>query len=204
MSPVNLTKVPQYASYNTSGKAFIRQRIVEFNTAYANRLNQIKATSPGLNIVMPDIFALLDDVEANAFKYGLTNVLDDTTNVTDVLENLPSNQLALNGPGTNYIWWGLVAPSARFHEVIADTAQQALSPSSITCITPVNTSNQLTLASAPVGMKGTVEFITDLSQTNWQTNSVFTVSNTTQTVFVNPTNSMRFYRVKFPWQWSWP
>ncbi len=200
---VDLTKVPQYASYTTSGKAFIRQRIVEFNTAYSNRLNQIEASSPGLNIVMPDIFSLLDDVEASAAKYGLTNVLDNTTNITDAIEHIPS-QLALNGPGTNYIWWGLVAPSARFHEVIADTAQQALSPSSITGITPVNTSNQLALASAPVGMKGNVEFITDLSQTNWQTNSFFTVSNTAQTVFVNPTNSMRFYRVKFPWQWSWP
>ena len=97
-----------------------------------------------------------------------------------------------------------IEPSARFHEVLADTAQQALSPSSITGITPVNTSNQLTLANAPVGMNGLVQFITDLSQTNWQTNSFFTVSNTAQTVFLNPTNSMRFYRVKFPWQWSWP
>ena len=199
---VDLTKVPQYTSYTPSGKAFIRQRIVEFNTAYSNRLNQIAASSPGLNIVMPDIFALLDDVEANAFKYGLTNIVDFSTNVTDVLENLPSNQWGLNGPGTNYIWWGPIAPSARFHEVIADTAQQMLSPASITGITPVNTSNLLTLASAPVGMNGLVQFITDLSQTNWQTNSFFTVSNTAQTVFVNPTNSMRFYRVKFPWQWS--
>jgi len=26
----------------------------------------------------------------------------------------------------------------------------------------------------------------------------------TQTTFVNPTNSQRFYQLKFPWQWSYP
>jgi phospholipase/lecithinase/hemolysin len=200
---VDLMKVPQYNS-NTdpTTQPFIRQRIIDFNNAYSNRLNQIKVSSPGLTIITPNFFAVLDDAEANAAKYGLTNALDNTTNVTYALNLLPSQPL--NGPDTNYIWWGPISPSARFHEVLADTAQQALSPSSITGITPVNTSNQLTLANAPVGMNGLVQFITDLSQTNWQTNSFFTVSNTAQTVFLNPTNSMRFYRVKFPWQWSWP
>ena len=47
-------------------------------------------------------------------------------------------------------------------------------------------------------------FVNDLAQTNWLTNSFFAVSNVTQTTFVNPTNSQRFYRLKFPWQWTWP
>ena len=149
------------------------------------------------------MFSLLDDVEASAAKYGLTNVVDFDGTVSFATERFAS-PLALNGPGTNYIWWGPIAPSARFHEVIADTAQQLLSPVSLADIIPVNTSNQLQLVNAPVGMNGIVQFLGDLAQTNWQTNSFFTVSNVAQTVFVNPTNSLRFYRLKFPWQWTWP
>ena len=202
---VDLTKVPQYTSYTPAGRAFIRQRIVEFNIAYSNRLNQIKAISPGLTIYSPDVFSLLDEVESNAIQYGLTNVLDDTTNVISAQQNLlPAQAAVLNGPGTNYIWWGPIAPSARFHAVIADTAQQLISPVSAGGLISVNTSNQLPIVNAPVGMNGIVLFATNLDQTVWLTNSTFSTLTVTQSVFVNPTNSQRFYRLKFPWQWTWP
>ena len=201
---VDLTKIPQYNSSPANYRAFVRQRIIEFNNGYANRLNQIRTNSPGLTIITPDIFALLDDLQTNAKNYGLTNVLDDTFNITSALQNLLPTQWALNGPGTNYIWWGPISPSARFHEVIADTAQQLLSPVNLVGITPINTSNQLQLVNAPVGMNGTVLYLNDLAQTNWLTNSVFTVTNVAQTTFVNPTNAQRFYSLKFPWQWTWP
>ena len=202
---VDLTKVPQYNGSTVSApgyRSFVRQRIIDFNTAYSNRLNQIQAISPGLNIVQVDMFSLLDDVNSNAAKYGLTNVLDFDGTVsyaTARFVNPPPN-----GSGSNYVWWGQIAPSARLHEVFADTAQQLLSPVGLAGITLVNTSNQLQLVNAPVGMSGTVLYLSDLSQTNWLTNSVFAVSNVTQTTFVNPTNSQRFYRLKFPWQWTWP
>ncbi len=202
---VDLLKVPQYSSYaNAANRTFIRQRIIDFNNAYSNRLTQVEAANPGLNIVTVDIFSLFEDIVVSASKYGLTNVVDFYTNSISVLENLPPGSWALNGPGTNYVWWGPNSPSARFHEVIADTAQQLLSPVNLASLTPVNTSNQLQLANAPVGMNGIVQFVNDITQTNWQTNSIFNVSNQTQTTFVIPTNSIRFYRVKFPWQWTWP
>ena len=202
---VDIGKVVGFNNNSVAYKAFVRQRCISFNTNYAAMLKQIAANSPGLTIYSPDIFSLLDDIEANASKYGLTNALDASGYIADVLEVPALSPWAVNGAGTNYIFWSPQGdPTARFQAVIADTAQQMLSPVNIANITPVNTSNQLALASAPVGMKGIAEFLTDLSQTNWQTNSFFTVSNTAQTVFLNPTNSMRFYRVKFPWQWSWP
>ena len=201
---VDLMKVPQYNGAPAGYRAFFHQRIIDFNNGYSNRLNQVKASSPGLTIITPDIFSLLEDFQTNAKNYGLTNTLNASAIITSVLQNLPSTQWALNGPGTNYVWWGPISPSARFHEVIADTAQPLLSPVDLADITPVNTSNQLQLVNAPVGMNGTVLYLNDLTQTNWLTNSVFTVANVAQTVFVNPTNSQRFYRLKFPWQWTWP
>jgi phospholipase/lecithinase/hemolysin len=206
---VDLTKVPQYSGITISApgyRNFVRQRTIEFNNAYSNRLNQIAANSPGLNIVLVDVFSLLDDLVANAAKYGLTNVLDsDDGSITSAQQHLTTPQAAqLNGPGTNYIWWGQIAPSARFHEVIADTAQEMLSPVMIESVSPINGSNQLQLANAPIGMNGLVLYSTDLASSVWLTNSTFSTLTTTQTVFVNPTNSLRFYRLKFPWQWTWP
>jgi phospholipase/lecithinase/hemolysin len=201
---VDLGKTSQYNSYPTNGRAFIRQRIIEFNTAYSNRLDQIRASSPGLTIYTPDVFALLDEVVANAAQYGLTNALDDTKHITSATETTAFSPWPLNGSGTNYIWWGQIAPSARFHAVIADTVQQMITPVDVGDLVPVNTSNQLQIVNAPVGMNGTVLFATNLTQSVWLTNSTFSTLTVTQAVFVNSTNLQRFYRLKFPWQWTWP
>ncbi|HEV2693121.1 MAG TPA: hypothetical protein VG347_09530, partial [Verrucomicrobiae bacterium] len=52
---VDVTKAPAFASYTTNGKAFVRQRIISFNTNYLALLKQIEAASPGLRIVKPDM-----------------------------------------------------------------------------------------------------------------------------------------------------
>jgi phospholipase/lecithinase/hemolysin len=200
---VDIMVVPNYNASPSAYRAFVRQRIINFNTSFANMLAQVGAASPGLKIYSPDIFTLLDNVITNAAAYGLTNATVGGVNVSATGGTLAG--VAINGLGTNYVFWGDTGdPSAKFHAVIADTAQQALSPLAITDITPVNISNQLTLANALVGAKGVVEFSANLATAAWQTNSFFTVSNVAPAVFVNPTNDMRFYRVKFPWQWSWP
>ena len=200
---VDIMAVPNYNGSPPAYRAFVRQRIINFNTNFAAMLAQVAASSPGLKIYTPDIFSLLDSVITNAASYGLTNATVGGVTASATGGNLAG--VAINGLGTNYIFWGDTGdPSARFNAVIADTAQQLLSPVSLADITPVNTSNQLQLVNAPVGMNGIVQFLSDLAQTNWQTNSFFTVSNVAQTVFVNPTNSLRFYRLKFPWQWTWP
>jgi phospholipase/lecithinase/hemolysin len=180
---VDLTKLPQYNSYPS--RAFIRQRIIEFNNAYAIRLNQIKASSPGLTVFMPDLFALLDDVEANAAKYNLTNVLDDYGNVTSVQQNLiPAQAALLNGPGANYIWWGPIAPTARFHEVIADYVQQIISPVQIGSLTQINGSNRLDVVNTPVGLNGFLEGSTNLATASWTSVASFSSTTATQSIFV--------------------
>lgn len=202
---VDLIKVPQYngAAITSPGyHNFVRQRIIEFNTAYAAKLHQIKTDCPGLVIYPADIFTLMENVEATAADYGLTNVLDINGQVTSALQNFASP--ALNGPATNYIWWDPITPSARFNEVIADAVQPMISPPTIAGLVPINGSNRLDLVNMPVGLKGQVSYSIAINPPVWTTNTFCVCSNLTESVFVLPTNPIGFYRLRFPYAWSWP
>ena len=201
---VDLTKIPQYNGLvlnYPSNAAFARLQISNFNAAYVALLNQIQASRPDLTIWIPDIFSLLDDVEAHASKYGLTNALDTSGEVTDAVEQ---GLTATNGVGTNYIWWDYDDPTAKFHEVIADTIQALISPSQIGSLEPETGGNELNLINLPVGLSGFVDGKTDLLSTNWVSAQGFNSTNLTQTIFVPATNSQQFYRLRFPYAWSWP
>jgi len=198
---VDVTRAPAFANYAVASRAFVRQRIINFNTNYAVMLKQVQAASPGLKIVAPDFFSLFDGGMTNAAAYGMTNALDFAGNTTDAID---SGLIVLNGTGAKYTFWDFISPSARFNELFADVAQQALSPVDLTGLTPVNTSNRLELVNVPVGLGGTVLFATNVTQSVWLTNSTFSSLTLTQGVFVIPTNSQRFYSVKFPYAWTWP
>ena len=75
----------------------------------------------------------------------------------------------MTGPGTNYIWWDDEDPTAKVHEVMADVAQQLISPVRITNLTLLNGSNRLDVANMPIGLNGFVDGSTNLVLANWTT-----------------------------------
>ena len=204
----DVTTVPFYNGSYSNYLTFVRQRIISYNTNFAGMLKQIQSSPsyPGLTIYSPDIFSLLNNIFTNAASYGMTNTLVSGQPM-DAIEavNYGFPAAVVNGYGTNYIFWGPFGdPTAKFHAVIADTVQQMISPVQFSGIASVNTSNRLDLVNVPVGMSGQVLFSTNLAQANWLTNSTFISVTNPQSIFVSPTNSARFYRLQFPWQWTWP
>jgi len=204
---VNIMLAPQFnLNPDNTYKTFVRQRVVSFNASYATMMQQIQAVSPGLKIYVPDMFGIFNAAVTNAAAYGLTNAVVGGQPI-DAIDAVGYGLLAnanTNGPGTNYVFWDPVSPSARTHELFADVAQQSLSPVNLAGLAPVNTSNRLDLLNVPVGLNGTVLYATNLAQTVWLTNSTFSSLTLTQGVFVTPTNSQRYYQVKFPYAWTWP
>jgi phospholipase/lecithinase/hemolysin len=203
---VDLTAIPKNNAGSSAYNAFVRQRIIDFNAAYAAMLNQIKANSPGLKIYVPDMFFLLDDALTNAAAYGLTNALYNGLSI-DAIDAFGYGILPdanLNGPGANYIFWDPFSPSARFNEVAADIVQQMISPVQFSGVTPMNGSNRLEAVNMPVGLNGSVLLATNLVQTNWLTNGSFSSLMLTQPVFVPISGPQQFYKLKFPYQWTWP
>ncbi len=198
---VDISKIPQFVFNSTANKAFIRQRVMDFNAGFNLLVSNLTATLPNLKIVVPDIFELLDDVLIHSANYGLTNALYLSQSI-DALEDPLLSDLSLNGPGANYIFWDYQAPTAKFHMHIADKAQQLLSPASISDIVSVNTSNQLSMADLPVGRNGVVEVSTNFL--DWSTAANVTTTNLNQSILVNAPGELGFYRLRFPFLWSWP
>jgi hypothetical protein len=190
---VDLIKVPNFQGYS-SASTFIRQQTLNFNGRFASMLSNVTASLPGLDIHSPDIFSLLDNVVSNPTNYGLmkpnTSVIQDLTD------------WSLNGPGTNYVFWDDLNPTAKFQMWIADAAQQLISPVRIIRIASVGSSNQLDASNIPIGRNGVVE--AGSSFANWNTAESFNSTNTAQSIFVSASGPLQLYRLRFPFVWSWP
>ena len=181
---------------------FLHQRCLDYNLSFSNTVSQIKIACPNLKVFVPDFFTLLTNVLARPASYGLTNALSGgrSTSAAQTISPLT----VTNNPGTNYIFWDTTDPSAKFHAIMADVAQQLIAPAQVTNITQVTGGCQMGVMNVPVGLNGIVEGVPELLQTNWTTQTSFNSTNTTQNIFVSGTGPQWFYRLRFPYAWSWP
>jgi phospholipase/lecithinase/hemolysin len=200
---VDISTIPEFnASPNAN---FIHLRCLDYNVAFSNTLNRIKASCPNLKLYTPDFYALLTNMLAHAANYGLTNALCDGLSI-DAIDamNCGYPSASTNGYGTNYIFWDPYDPTAMVHAWMANTAQQLISPVRISQLTAFNGSNRLDMANVPVGQNGLVLGRTNLVLGNWKTNATFVSTNATQSVFVTNSGPQWFYRLKFLYSWTWP
>lgn len=194
---VDITEIPQYDGLQVSAPAkrnFIRQQIINFNIGFNTLLNQARAslTNYGnITIYEPDYFSLVDNMLTNTAAYGLTNPISGGVSVYAVEQGTAYEKL--NGPGTNYIFWDQINPTAKVHEILADTALQMVAPVQFAQVTMLNVStaptctNSLDIINMPVGLNGFVDGTTNLGQAGWTWTPVANVTstNTSQTVCVN-------------------
>jgi len=152
-----------------------------------------------LRIVQPDIFKLLDDIHANSTNYGL--IFPPNSSADGAL--IQGYTSLSNSPGTDFVFWDDLHPTAKFQMHIANVAQQALSPALVQSISPVpGGSNQLTLAQLPVGKGFIVEGSTNFLA--WTTATTATATNLAQSISVPAPNDAGFYRLRLPFVWTWP
>jgi len=228
---VDITQIPEYDMCNPTDLVFIRDQIISFNSSFSALLSQARATLPGLTIYEPDFYSVLYNMLTNSAAYGLTNALFEGTPIDAMEDPNLDGIVATNGPGTNYIFWDAVDPTAKAHEVMADLAQQVISPVQFTQVYSLNGSNQLNAVNMPVGLNGYLDGCTNLAAPFWTT--VQNVSSTTpaQSFFVTsigapaqpslrfspddgpinlPTNVLgtlsgqQYLRLRFPYAWCWP
>src|ERR1017187_5716997 len=180
---VDLSTIPAFnADANVN---FIHLRCLDYNVAFSNTLNRIRASCPNLVLYTPDFFALLTNILAHPANYGVTNALGDGLSLDAVdAVNYGFPSAATNGFGTNFIFWDPLDPTAMVHAWMANLAQQLISPVRISQLTAFNGSNQLIMANVPIGQNGLVIGRTNLVLGDWKTNVTFISSNATQSVFV--------------------
>ena len=202
---VDISEIPEF---NTGSRgAILHAGCVAYNVAFSNTIAQARVSRPGLNICALDFFTLLNNVLTNAANYGLTNALADGLSIDAVdasYVNPAFPQAATNGYGTNFIFWDPEDPTAKFHEIIADITQQAISPVRISAIAMFKGSNRLDVLNYPAGLNGFVDGCTNLVQKNWTAVVNLAGTNTTQSVFCPVSVPLQFYRLRFPYAWSYP
>lgn len=204
---VDITEVPAYDDIQVNSpnvRNFIRHQVIRYDTAFAAMLSNAMVSCPGLKIYKPDFFSLLDDILAHPAAYGVTNALYGGVSEDAYDDPALSKTLAVDGPGSNYVFWDKTDPTAKVQAIMADLAKQLIAPAGISQITALGGTNRLTLTDVPVGLDGIVESSTNLALTNWTTVADFDSTNSTQTVFVPASGPRQFYRLKFPFSWSWP
>jgi len=232
---VDISEIPAYNQGNAT--AVLHAGCVDYNSRFANTIKQARTLFPGLQIYTPDYYTLLNNVLANPGYYGLVNVQSGGYSI-DAIENYYPNIPPINGSANNYIYWDQQDPTAKFHEIIADVAQQIISPVQIGKLAVYTGSNRLDLVNMPLGLSGFVEGCTNLSIGGWTSVTNFNSTSLNQQIWVNaaplptgppgtngvsggsggpgdpgsgtgtnnvPLNSAAlFYRLHFPYAWSWP
>jgi hypothetical protein len=195
---VDITEVPEFSGMPASDKWFIRQRVVSFNAGLTALVAQAQASLPGITIYAPDYFSLLDDMLAHPANYGLINPPGSGDATEDGYTSLS------DAPGANYIFWDWLNPTAHAQEVMADVAQQLISPAKLTNLTLLNGKNQLDVTSLPIGLSGFVEGRADPSQGIWAPVTSFNSTSAQQSLVVPASGAPQFYRLRFPFAWTWP
>jgi phospholipase/lecithinase/hemolysin len=198
---VDISEIPAFNQ--DPALSVMRAGCIDYNAKFSNTISQARALCPNLAIYTPDYYTLLNNVLTNPAYYGLTNALGGGYSI-DAIDavNYGYPPAATNGFGTNFIFWDPRDPTAKVHEIIADIAQQLISPVQISKLTLLSGSNRLDVANMPIGLSGSVDGSTNF--VSWTSVTNFNSTNATQSVFVPASGPFQFYRLNFPFAWTWP
>ncbi len=188
---------------SSSESGFIKARVQDFNSGLEARLAALLPTLPGLRVWTPDVFSLFEDILDDPAAFNLQNpvVFDPPFFDYGLLVAAGTPDLA-TGPGTDYVFWDDLNPTAAAQFVLAEFIQNEVCPPVIDSITQVSGGFDLQFSNLPVGRPGSIEGSEKLL--GWSEDMAFTPTATSDTVTLNPTDPARFFRLDFSSGWTWP
>jgi phospholipase/lecithinase/hemolysin len=103
----------------------------QFNAALATSLNQLDATSPGLNLHRLDVAGLFDDIVADPTAFGFTNVTSPAAPGLEIGDQSYNTSLIVSNPD-QYLFWDELHPTRVGHALLGQAALAAVpEPSSL-------------------------------------------------------------------------
>lgn len=199
---VDVMRTPYYNAFNSSDRAFARQRIIAYDQQFKTAMNQAMVGKPGLEIILPDTFAFFEQVLANPTAYGMVNPSDFNAGGFD------SGDSNLNGLGAQYVFWDDFHPTAKLQMHLAAFIQQVISPLKMNSFSLSGGNVQIQLANIPLGRAGSIQGSSTL-QSPWSVDLAISEpfvsgGSTTKSYSFAASGAKRFYRAAFPVVWVWP
>ena len=202
----NLSVAPTFG-LTSSELSFIKARVQGFNAGQEARLAALLPTLPGLEVWTPDVFNLFEDILADPSAYNLQNPVipgpPDTFEYglipTFIAGGTPN---LATGPGTDYVFWDDLNPTAAVQFALADLIQSEVSPPKIDSISPVPGGFELQFSNLQVGRVGSIE--DSVSLVGWDEDEIINASSTTDTVTLDLDGPKRFFRLNYNSGWVWP
>lgn len=108
---VDLMKVPLY-NFATLNKAFVRARVMDFNTQFETEMAALEQSKEGLTIVRPDVFGFIDQVLATPATYGMVNPFPDNAAIIDLADPWKDGQ--------GFVFWDDLHPTSKFQNELAN------------------------------------------------------------------------------------
>jgi phospholipase/lecithinase/hemolysin len=109
----NVGLTPRVQALGPAAVAGATQLSAQFNGALAQQIAGLRATSPGLNVYVADLFALNMQIAANPAAFGFTNVSEPCFNVAVAPPTLCANP-------AQYAYWDTFHPTQSAGKLIAD------------------------------------------------------------------------------------
>lgn len=188
---------------SSSQSSFIKARVQDYNAGLEARLATLLPTLPGLEVWTPDVFNLFEDMLANPSAYSLQIPIAENPPILDyALQVAAVPPDFVDGPGTDYIFWDDLNPTAAVQFFLADLVQSEVCPPKIDSITQVTGGFDLQFSNLQVGRVGSIEGSDDLD--GWVEDQSITPTSTTETKTLNTTDPKRFFRLSFDSGWVWP
>jgi phospholipase/lecithinase/hemolysin len=111
--------VPAVRLFGPTAQAAATALSAGYNAGLAAAVTSLSAGLPAIHIVLVDLFGFLDDVVANAGKYGLTDVTDMC-----IIPGVMGNAKCSNP--NDYLFWDGIHPTSAGHALLADLIGAAL------------------------------------------------------------------------------
>ena len=111
----NLSLVPRVREFGSAAQAGAEALSAGYNAGLASTLSAIEQAYTDLDIIEFDSFANLDEIVANAVRYGFTNTTDRCYTGDDT---------GFTGGGTvcanpqEYLWWDGIHPTTTLHTLL--------------------------------------------------------------------------------------
>ena len=183
----NIGQTPAFNSEPAGYASYVDSKVALFNAMLQSSMTNAMQHNSGLRIYMANNNLLLSNVLSAPAVYGFT------VTTSGALEDPNLTDKSFNGPGANYLFWDVIHPTTKMHELIGAAAYACVGVK--VNLTSNGANFHLNVSNLFPGLSYMVERSSNL--TAWTTYSNFNASTTNLVLSVTNNSRQMLYRVNY-------